>query len=158
DDLFAIAAGHPGWSFIHNMADAAASIVDWVHFQAYPIELPIQREATRPLARRGPLWLSLTPEECPTYALAAEAEGADRGALASWTLALVEALADGLGAGKSQKMPCNLIVSGAMVWVVPRSRSQSRHAATYLGALEMGGIFCLPSADSFRNYLPDALA
>jgi hypothetical protein len=158
DDLFALAAGHPSWSFIHNMADAAASIVDWVHFQAYPVELPLQREVTRPLARRGHLRLSLTAEGCPTYALAAEAEGRDREALSTWAFALVEALADGLGAGEGQKIPCNLIASGGKVWVIPRSRSQTRHAATYLGALEMGGIFCLPSADSFRSYLPDALA
>jgi hypothetical protein len=31
------------------------------------------------------------------------------------------------------------------------------HAASYIGALEMGGLFCLPTADSLTSYLPSAL-
>jgi hypothetical protein len=50
-----------------------------------------------------------------------------------------------------------LIVQDRRIWVLPRSRFQSRHAATHLGALEMGGLFCLPNADSLRGYLPGAL-
>jgi hypothetical protein len=43
------------------------------------------------------------------------------------------------------------------VWVVPRSHAQSEHAASFIGGLEMGGLFCLPTADSLPSYLPGAL-
>ena len=58
---------------------------------------------------------------------------------------------------RRETIPFNLVWRGRRVWLIPRAADQTALAATYIGALEMGGIFCLPSADEFRRYLPAAL-
>src|SRR4051812_21203126 len=106
DDLFAIAGAQPDWAFIHNMEDAAASIVDWAHYQAYPVELPIAREDMRPLRSEGGVSLACSEDSYPAYALSLE--GSDLTRLSAWTFRLMTVLAGGLGTGG--RIPCNLIV------------------------------------------------
>jgi hypothetical protein len=151
-DITRLAAHEPAWTFIHNMERAAASIVDWAHFQAYPLEFPLAREAAEPLVRTRALTLGRVPESYPAYALAVE--WVHEETAARWLARLLDALAAGCGAGR---VPANVIWQERRVWLVPRAEGQSEHAARYVGALEMGGLFCLPNADSLRQYLPEAL-
>jgi hypothetical protein len=105
------------------------------------------------------LKLSRLPESYPTYVLTAS--GANEAVLAAWLFEMLSTLkaGDSSGAGKRipSNLPCNVIWRGQRAWLIPRSLSQSTLAATYIGALELGGLFCLPNADSLRQYLPEAL-
>lgn len=158
-DVSRLARAEIGWTFIHNMERAAASIVDWVHFQAYPWEFPLARaaESGETLHEAAGLRVSRLAESYPAYALLAEAESAER--LAAWLLGMLRraSAAAGGGGARAESIPCNIVWRGARAWLIPRSPSQSTLAATYVGALEMGGLFCLPNADSLRHYLPEAL-
>lgn len=171
EDLRAVsrlAREQPDWTFIHNMERAAASIVDWAHFQAYPWEFPLMR-ATGATGARGATGAEtiyesadcalsrLAPETYPAYALAFETKRAEH--LDAWLFAMLNALArGGERTGAGERIPCNIVWrGGGRAWLIPRSLKQSVLAATYVGALEMGGLFCLPNADSLRQYLPDAL-
>jgi hypothetical protein len=88
--------------------------------------------------------------------LAVEAKRTEH--LAAWLYEMLGALARGGAASEGRRVPCNIVWRGdGRAWLIPRSLSQSVLAATYVGALEMGGLFCLPNADSLRQYLPDAL-
>lgn len=159
-DVSRLAREHGAWTFIHNMEHAAASIVDWAHFQAYPWEFPLTRAvAEETIYEATDFKLSrLAPQTYPAYALKVETEREEH--LAAWLSAMLGALAagDGGGASGGRRVPCNIVWRGAgRAWLIPRSPAQSALAATYVGALEMGGLFCLPNADSLRQYLPDAL-
>ena len=155
-DVSGLARQQEAWTFIHNMERAAASIVDWAHFQAYPWEFPLTREETgETIYEAADFKLSRSPETYPAYALAVEAKREEH--LAGWLFAMLGALRVGSGASGGHGIPCNIVWRGARAWLIPRSLSQSALAATYVGALEMGGLFCLPSADRLREYLPDAL-
>jgi hypothetical protein len=157
-DVSRLAREQAAWTFIHNMEHAAASIVDWAHFQAYPWEFPLTRataEATIYEATGFKL-SRLAPHSYPAYALAVEASGEER--LSAWLYGMLCAFARGGEASGRRRVPCNIVWRGAgRAWLIPRSLAQSVLAATYVGALEMGGLFCLPNADSLRQYLPDAL-
>jgi hypothetical protein len=156
-DVSRLAREQAAWTFIHNMERAAASIVDWAHFQAYPWEFPLTRAEGKTLYETSDFKLSrLAPETYPAYALAFEARRVEH--LAAWLFEMLGALARGGEASARQHVPCNIVWRGeGRAWLIPRSLSQSVLAATYVGALEMGGLFCLPNADSLRQYLPDAL-
>ncbi len=154
-DVSRLARSEDAWTFIHNMERAAASIVDWAHFQAYPWEFPLACvEASETIHETAGFRVSRLAETYPAYALVAEAESAER--LAAWLFGMLRAFASGAEAGR-ESVPCNIVWRGARAWLIPRSPSQTTLAATYVGALEMGGLFCLPNADSLRKYLPDAL-
>jgi len=205
-DVSRLARAEGGWTFIHNMERAAASIVDWAHFQAYPWEFPLARaEACETifLQETAGFRVSRVAETYPAYALAVEAESTEM--LSAWLHGMLRAFkmdaaramgrestesakgvagtagtesaagaedaesagSMGSGTGASSKVgaesggqrgvPCNIVWRGARAWLIPRSPGQTTLAATYVGALEMGGLFCLPNADSLRQYLPDAL-
>lgn len=159
-DVSRLARAQTGWTFIHNMERAAASIVDWAHFQAYPWEFPLAHwEAGETIHDAASVRVSRLADTYPAYVLSAETGSARR--LAAWLFGMLRAFAAGGGgdddvAGR-QSVPCNIVWRGARAWLIPRSAAQSALAATYVGALEMGGLFCLPNADSLRRYLPDAL-
>lgn len=156
-DLSRLAREHPAWTFIHNMEQAAASIVDWAHFQAYPWEFPMSRTAgEETLYESGGFRVSRLAETYPAYVLSVESEREE--SLSAWLYAMLCALARGSEASGGRSVPCNVVWRGARAWLIPRSLAQSALAARYVGALEMGGLFCLPNADSLRRYLPDALA
>ena len=152
-DMCSLAPRYPGFSFIHNMERAAASIVDWAHFQAYPVEFPLSREALQETHARGAVVLSRPRSDYPAFLIAAD--GPQR-LLARFLFDLLGTLKSG-EAPSRQRIPCNVIWQGRRAWVVPRSSAQSDHAASYIGGLEMGGLFCLPTADSLSSYLPGAL-
>jgi hypothetical protein len=160
-DVSRLAREQPDWTFIHNMERAAASIVDWAHFQAYPWEFPLMRatgaEGAETIYESADCKLSrLAPQSYPAYALAFETKRAEH--LDAWLFEMLGALARGREASAGQRIPCNIVWrGGGRAWLIPRSLKQSVLAATYVGALEMGGLFCLPNADSLRQYLPDAL-
>lgn len=158
-DVSRLAREQPDWTFIYNMERAAASIVDWAHFQAYPWEFPLVRATgEETIYETADCKLSrLAPQAYPAYALAFETKREEH--LDAWLFAMLGALARGDGAaGTGQSIPCNIVWrGGGRAWLIPRSLKQSVLAATYVGALEMGGLFCLPNADSLRQYLPDAL-
>ncbi|HZG53297.1 MAG TPA: hypothetical protein VEZ40_14295 [Pyrinomonadaceae bacterium] len=154
-DVSRLARAAAAWTFIHNMERAAASIVDWAHFQAYPWEFPLARvEACETIHESAGFKLARLAETYPAYALAVEAESAER--LAAWLFEMLRAFAAG-GETGLERVPCNIVWRGARAWLIPRSAGQSTLAAAYVGALELGGLFCLPNADSLRRYLPDAL-
>jgi hypothetical protein len=158
-DVSRLAREQPSWTFIHNMERAAASIVDWAHFQAYPWEFPLTRATAgeETIYEAAGFKLSrLAPQDYPAYALAVEAQREEH--LAAWLFAMLGAFATAGAASAGQRVPCNIVWrGGGRAWLIPRSLSQSVLAATYVGALEMGGLFCLPNADNLRQYLPDAL-
>jgi hypothetical protein len=200
-DVSRLARAEGGWTFIHNMERAAASIVDWAHFQAYPWEFPLARaEACETIHETAGFRVSRVAETYPAYALAVEAESTE--ILSAWLHGMLRAFKvgaagtngaedaesaagaedakragsaeSGTGAacassevgaasevgmesGVQRGVPCNIVWRGARAWLIPRSPGQTTLAATYVGALEMGGLFCLPNADSLRRYLPDAL-
>jgi hypothetical protein len=155
-DATHLAREQAAWTFIHNMEQAAASIVDWAHFQAYPWEFPMSRAAGETLYESGDFRLSRLAETYPAYVLLVEAQREEN--LNAWLYGMLCALARGDEASGGRSIPCNIVWRGARAWLIPRSLSQSELAARYVGALEMGGLFCLPNADSLRRYLPDALA
>lgn len=157
-DVSRLAREQAAWTFIHNMEHAAASIVDWAHFQAYPWEFPLTRASGETIYEAAGFKLSrLAPPDYPAYVLAVEAKREEQ--LAAWLFEMLCAFTRGGAASAGRRVPCNIVWRGAEghVWLIPRSLSQSVLAATYVGALEMGGLFCLPNADSLRQYLPDAL-
>lgn len=156
-DVSRLAREQAAWTFIHNMEQAAASIVDWAHFQAYPWEFPLTRASGETIYEAANFKLSrLAPEGYPAYALAVETSSEER--LSAWLYGMLSAFARGGEAGGGRRVPCNIVWrGGGRAWLIPRSNAQSVLAATYVGALEMGGLFCLPNADSLRQYLPDAL-
>jgi hypothetical protein len=152
-DMCTLAPRHPLFSFIHNMERAAASIVDWAHFQAYPVEFPLSREPGQEALTSGAVVLSRVRPDYPAFVIVAEAFPR---LLARFLFDLLVSLRSGEAPGR-QRVPCNIIWQGRRAWVVPRSAAQSEHAAQFIGALEMGGLFCLPTADSLPTYLPGAL-
>jgi hypothetical protein len=167
-DVSRLAREHGAWTFIHNMEQSAASIVDWAHFQAYPWEFPLTRATAQETIYKASncgatiyedadFKLSrLAPQDYPAYALAVEAKREEH--LAAWVYEMLRAFARGDEASAWRRVPCNIVWrGGGRAWLIPRSLAQSALAATYVGALEMGGLFCLPNADSLRQYLPDAL-
>lgn len=153
-DVTRLAQTHAGQTFIHNMERSAASIVDWAHYQAYPIAFPIEKEAGASLGEFGQVKVARISGNFPAYALAAEFPEAET--IARWLLKILELLA-GTENPHGQKIPCNFIWRKKRVWIIPRASNQSILAANYFGGLEIGGIFCLPNADDFRSYLPDVL-
>ena len=156
-DLSRLAREQAAWTFIHNMEQAAASIVDWAHFQAYPWEFPMSRASgEETIYESEDFRLSRLAETHPAYVLSVESKSVE--SLAAWLYGMLCALARGGGASGGRSIPCNVVWRGARAWLIPRSLAQSALAARYVGALEMGGLFCLPNADSLRHYLPDALA
>ncbi|HYO99640.1 MAG TPA: hypothetical protein VER76_05580, partial [Pyrinomonadaceae bacterium] len=158
-DLSRLARAHGAWTFIHNMEQAAASIVDWAHFQAYPWEFPMSHGAAgvaEMLYESGDFRVSRLAESYPAYVLAVESKRTEN--LAAWLFEMLSALARGSAASGERRVPCNVVWRGASAWLIPRSLAQSALAARYVGAREMGGRVCLPHADSLRRYLPDALA
>ena len=154
-DMCRLAAEQTEWTFIHNMERAAASIVDWAHYQAYPWDFPLAQEASETIFESSGFKLSRLPDSYPAYTL--QVSGENEEVLAGWLFEMLRALAAGSKATGWQRIPCNIIWRGARAWLIPRSLSQSLLAATYVGALEIGGLFCLPNADNLRQYLPDAL-
>jgi hypothetical protein len=152
-DLTRLAQTHPEQTFIHNMERAAASIVDWAHYQAYSMVFPIEKEAHELLGEFGPVKVARISEDSPAYMLAAESS--ESGVIARWLMNILELLAGSNPHGR--RIPCNFIWRKSRVWIVPRAFEQSELAASYFGGLEMGGIFCLPNADELRRYLPGAL-
>jgi hypothetical protein len=154
-DMCHLAAEQTRWTFIHNMENAAASIVDWAHYQAYPWDFPMAQEATEVVFESPSLTVSRLPEAYPSYTLSASGENEER--LASWLFEMLSALKAGAPGGAGKRIPCNIVWRGRRAWLIPRSLHQTTLAATYIGALELGGLFCLPSADSLRQYLPEAL-
>jgi uncharacterized protein DUF4922 len=158
-DMCQLAAEQTQWTFIHNMENAAASIVDWAHYQAYPWDFPMAQETTEAIFESSRLRLSRLPDSYPSYTLMASAENEE--VLATWLFEMLCALKAGAPAGEGKRIPCNLpcniVWRGRTAWLIPRSLSQTILAAKYIGALELGGLFCLPSADNLRQYLPEAL-
>ncbi len=154
-DICQLAAEQPQWTFIHNMENAAASIVDWAHYQAYPWDFPMAQEDTEPVFESSSLTLSRFSDSYPSYTLAVAGENHE--VLAKWLFAMLRAFNAGAPAGAGKRIPCNIVWRGRKAWLIPRSLSQTTLAATYIGALELGGLFCLPSADNLRQYLPEAL-
>jgi hypothetical protein len=152
-DMCDLAPAHPGFSFIHNMKGSAASIVDWAHFQAYPLHFPLSREPLQAVHSHGPIVLSVPCSDYPAFVISAA--GPQR-MLSRFLFELLGALKSG-ETPDQERLPSNVIWEGSRVWVVPRSNAQSAHAASYIGALEMGGLFCLPAADNLPSYLPSAL-
>jgi hypothetical protein len=152
-DASRLARAQTAWTFIHNMERAAASIVDWAHFQAYPWEFPLTRAACETIHEAAGFKLSRLAPHYPAYVLQVEADETEQ--LAAWLFGMLGEFARGFNAG--ERVPCNIVWRGARAWLIPRSPAQTTLAATYVGALEMGGLFCLPNADSLRQYLPDAL-
>lgn len=149
-----LARQQPSFTFIHNMKNSAASIIDWAHFQAYYLQFPIQNEALDLLQKRGSRSIMRTHSDFPVYALVAD--GFSSQIMAEWLLDILELLLD-RGGPHGQPVPCNILWQNDCVWVIPRSVNQTQLASKYFGGLEMGGLFCLPNADEFRSYLPDAI-
>jgi hypothetical protein len=154
-DMCRLAAEQTEFTFIHNMERAAASIIDWAHFQAYPWNFPLAQEASDKIFESSGIQLSRLPESYPTYTLMVS--GKNEEVLAGWLFEMLQALRVGSDASLGLKIPCNIVWRGTRAWFIPRSLSQTELAATYIGALELGGLFCLPSADSMRQYLPETL-
>lgn len=154
-DMCRLAAEQMEWTFIHNMERAAASIVDWAHYQAYPWDFPLAQEASETIFESSGFKLSRLPDSYPAYTLLVSGDNEE--VLAGWLFEMLRALTAGSKVSGGQRIPCNIVWRGRRAWFIPRSLSQTTLAATYIGALELGGLFCLPSADSLRQYLPDAL-
>jgi hypothetical protein len=154
-DMCHLATQQTRWTFIHNMENAAASIVDWAHYQAYPWDFPMAQEDTEPVFESSSLMVSRLRESYPSFTLMASSDNGE--ALARWLHGMLRVLKAGAPTVEGKRIPCNIVWRGRKVWLIPRSLSQSALAATYIGALELGGLFCLPSADSLRQYLPEAL-
>jgi hypothetical protein len=158
-DMCHLAAQQTQWTFIHNMENAAASIVDWAHYQAYPWDFPMAQEGAETIFESSRLTLSRLSDSYPSYTLSASGENEE--VLASWLFEMLRTLKaggpDGAGKRIPCNLPCNIVWRGRKAWLIPRSLSQTTLAATYIGALELGGLFCLPSADNLRQYLPESL-
>lgn len=153
-DITTLALSQPEQTFIHNMEQSAASILDWAHFQAYPINFPIEHQPIEPLETLNSGKIGRIAGNFPTYALVAEISEVET--IALWLEKILDLLA-GDNNPHHKKIPCNFIWKKNRVWIIPRAENQSNLAASYFGGLEMGGIFCLPNADDFRRYLPDVL-
>jgi len=153
-DITRLAQVQTGQTFIHNMERSAASILDWAHYQAYPVVFPIENETGAALGEFGQVKIARISDDFPAYALVAEFFEVER--VARWLLKILELLARSDNP-HGQRIPCNFIWRKNRVWIIPRASNQSKLAANYFGGLEMGGIFCLPNADHFRQYLPGVL-
>ena len=138
-DITRLAQTQSGQTFIHNMERSAASILDWAHYQSYPLIFPIDKEETVLLGEVGQIKVARINEKFPTYSLVAESSDAEK--LSGWLMKILELLA-GSNNPHGQKIPCNFIWQKNRVWVIPRALKQSNLAASYFGGLEMGGIFC----------------
>ena len=154
-DMCSLAAKYTDLTFIHNMEHAAASVLDWGHFQAYPWSFPLVRETGVTIYETNDFNLTRLPEDYPSFVLMVETEKNEL--MAAWLFGMLRSLAAGCEASRGKRIPCNIIWYGTRSWLIPRSLSQTTFAATYIGALEMGGLFCLPSADNLRQYLPETL-
>lgn len=153
-NLMQFAKIYTGQTFIHNMEGSAASILDWAHYQAYPIVFPIEKEKSITLGQFAGVKVARIANSFPAYSLVAQSS--DTEVLATWLLKILEVL-DGKDNPHGRKIPCNFILRNNRLWVIPRALYQSETSATYFGGLEMGGVFCLPNADDFRQYLPNIL-
>ena len=149
-----IASDHPDYTFIHNMERSAASIVDWVHFQGYARALPIVGADSEMLAETPRLSVHRLTPDYPAFGVIVRWIDAD--AATEFVVGVCERLYSNDNPRK-QPVAFNLIFSGTDIAVFPRGSSQSELAASYFGALEFGGIFCLPNADRLREYLPASL-
>lgn len=141
-------------TFILNMEHSAASILDWAHFQAYPIIFPIEKEKNVLIETFSNVRISRMNENFPVFALIVETSESE--ILTTWLLKILQLLAEKSNP-HGQKIPLNIIWRNNRAWIIPRALNQSTLAARYFGGLEMGGIFCLPNADDFRHYLPENL-
>lgn len=153
-DVTRLAQTHTEQTFIHNREGSAASILDWAHYQSYPIVFPLETEEFILLGEFESVKVGRVAGNFPAYALVAEFSEAKT--VAAWLLKILELLS-GKENPHHKKIPCGFIWRRNRVWIVPRALNQSSFAATYFGGLEIGGIFCLPNADDFRRYLPDSL-
>lgn len=153
-DITRFALMHPEQTFIYNMKRSAASILDWAHYQAYPINFPIERKIGVSSGEFRQVKVGRISDDFPTYALVIQS--CETEIIARWLVKIIEMLA-GNNNPHRQKIPWNFIWKKDRVWIIPRALNQSNLAASYFGGLEMGGIFCLPNADDFRRYLPDVL-
>jgi Domain of unknown function (DUF4922) len=154
EEMGALARQQSQFTFIHNMEQAAASIIDWAHFQAYPWDFPISKEAGETIIESSGFTLACLTAGYPAYVLTVSG---DAKPVAQWLFQMLERLLNTGIADDGVMTPCNIIWRGDRAWFVPRSPQQTTLAATYIGALELGGLFCLPSADSMRQYLPEKL-
>lgn len=153
-DISRLAKQQPKHTFIHNMERSAASILDWAHFQSYPLIFPIEKDEQTEIAAFKETKIYRMSSDSAIYAIVAD--NLETSAAAKWLTKILEHLSENDNP-HGNKIPCNLIWRENRIWIIPRALKQSEIAANYFGGLEMGGIFCLPNADSFRNYLPDAL-
>lgn len=153
-DITKLAQTYPQETFIHNMERSAASILDWAHYQAYPITFPIELENNILLSEFENVKIFRISNDFPAYGIVAECFETE--ILTRWLLKLIELLA-GEDNPHDKRIPFNLIWRKNRVWVIPRALHQTELAASYFGGLEMGGIFCLPNADDLRRYLPHSL-
>lgn len=153
-DISELAATTPDFSFIHNAEHSAASILDWVHFQAYAKRFPLADAAVHPLEQNGEISVSTVAADFPAYAV--RIEGTDLSKLVDLLYRIAGLLATDDNPHHS-RIPLNFIWAGNRVWVVPRALGQSGRAASYFGGLEMGGIFCVPHASEMQSYLPETL-
>lgn len=153
-DITELAVKTPDFAFIHNAERSAASILDWVHFQAYAKRFPLADAAVHPLAESGGISVSTVASQFPAYAI--RIEGTDVTTLADLLHRISHLLATDQNPHGS-RIPLNFIWMGDQVWVIPRARGQSDRAASYFGGLEMGGIFCVPHASEMQSYLPETL-
>ncbi len=157
DDVSAIthiAANHPDYTFIHNMERSAASIVDWVHFQGYARTLPINGADSEMVTTTPLLSVYRLTSTYPAFGIIIRWTDAD--AAIEFVTGICERFYSDNNPRK-QPVAFNLIFTGTQIAVFPRSGSQSELAASYFGALEFGGLFCLPNADRLREYLPASL-
>jgi hypothetical protein len=106
-DVSRLARAQSRWTFIHNMERAAASIVDWAHFQAYPWEFPLAcAEACETIHESAGFRISRLAETYPAYALAAEAESAER--LAAWLYGMLRRAVNAGGGAGRRSLQCRV--------------------------------------------------
>lgn len=153
-DLVRMSIAAPELTFIHNMKDSAASVLDWAHYQAYPLIFPIENDQSEAVTTDGTVKLLQTSAKFPAAALIVESSNID--STESVVSHLMTTCLDGIGGARAVRS-FNLICRNGRTWFIPRSVDQSKKAARYFGGLEMGGLFCLPNADEFRSYLPESL-
>lgn len=153
-DITRLAHQQPGQTFIYNMERSAASILDWAHYQAYPINFSIEKAEQTLLGDAAGLRVARVEAGFPAYALMLESP--DAGSIARM-LGEILSLLENSNNPHKKRIPVNFIWKKDRTWVIPRALNQSELAAKYFGGLEMGGIFCLPNANELRQYLPDAL-
>jgi hypothetical protein len=148
-DITELAFKNPDFTFIHNAERSAASILDWVHFQAYHTRFPLADARVDLLAENKGMIISTIEPKFPAYAIRVEGGSVSKLADLLHRISLVMSTDEN---PHGSRIALNLIWSYDKVWVVPRGRSQSSRAASYFGGLEMGGIFCVPSASEIPSY------